>query len=282
MSHTQKVGRTMQINVCAISAIVISVILGESAQSNLQAQERFSTQQIETPTAVRLLPQEAVNRYAKLNAVAQPSVKAWIESQARVELQRPSLDTASLNAAIQNRFGGAAAKGVHSSPATAVPAGMDIDALAFMVLMQAANDQNQDLQEIMNEMQARTKAKQALRNLLNQLQRDVAANANQQAKEVCATAECRSIAQEFAQIESLTAQTGHPVRFNVSDPPTYGQLRQAQTAAGESLDGLSDMSNSMQMKIQMEQAQYSQVMEAISNIEKKMNDTSTSIIQNMK
>jgi len=154
--------------------------------------------------------------------------------------------------------------------------------MAFIVLMQATNDQNQDLQEIMNEVQAQTKAKQALRDLLNQVQRDVASNANQQAKEVCATAECRSIAQQIAQVESLTSQTGHPVRFNASNPPTYGQLRQAQATANESLDSLSDMSQAMQMKIQMEQSQYSQIMEAISNIEKKMSDTSNSIIQNMK
>jgi len=43
-----------------------------------------------------------------------------------------------------------------------------------------------------------------------------------------------------------------------------------------------DMSQEMQMKLQMEQQQYSQCMEAVSNIMKKVSDTSSSIVQNMK
>jgi hypothetical protein len=45
---------------------------------------------------------------------------------------------------------------------------------------------------------------------------------------------------------------------------------------------LGDMSQEMQMKLQMEQQQYGQCMEAVSNIMKKVSDTSSSIVQNMK
>jgi hypothetical protein len=43
-----------------------------------------------------------------------------------------------------------------------------------------------------------------------------------------------------------------------------------------------DMSQDMQMKLQMEQQQYSQCMEAVSNIMKTVSATSSSIVQNMK
>jgi len=276
MTHKHIIGPAAQYIACAICAFAI----GTCADANLSAQERPTAQRVEVPTAIRPVPLEAANRYAKLSAVAQPSVRAWVESQARVELQRSTLDTASLNAAIQSRFGGA--KGSRASASTGIPAGADIDALAFMVLMQAASDQNQDLQEIMNEVQVINNAKVVLRNAMSTLQNELSRTTNIKAAVVCMTPGCLSIAQQLRDVETLTSKTEHPVRFATYTTPTFGQLRQAQTAANQSLDSLSDMSQSMQMKLQMEQSQYSQIVEAISNIEKKMNDTSENIIQNMK
>lgn len=274
-------GETLGI-AAVVSALAIGLVFGACGQPNVEAQERPEAQRADATMAIRPVPQEAVDRYAKLSPALQPSAESWVESQARVEIQRPNVDVTSLEAAIRARFSGARSPASHGLSGAGIPAGADIEEMAFIVLMQATNDQNQDLQEIMNEVQAQTKAKQALRSLLNQLQRDAASNANQQAKEVCATPECRSIAQQIALVESLTSQTGHPVRFNASNPPTYGQLRQAEITANESLDSLNDMSQALQMKLQMEQSQYSQIMEAMSNIEKKMSETSSSIIQKMK
>jgi hypothetical protein len=56
--------------------------------------------------------------------------------------------------------------------------GQDIDALAFIVLMNAANDMDKDLQEIMGEVKAMTNAKQKLRDLINLVNKDVADNAD--------------------------------------------------------------------------------------------------------
>ena len=274
--------RTSRSGIRAASALLICLAFSACAQRDLEAQERSAVQRADAPIAIRPIPQEAVSRYAKLSGVLQPSVKAWVETQARIELQRPSPDIASLEAAIRARFNGTGSAGAHTPPATGIPAGADIEELAFVVLMEATNDQDQDLQEIMNEVQAQTKAKEALRNLLNVLQSDLAANANQQASATCTTPACKAIPQQLAQVESLTSQAKHPVHFNISGKPTYGQLRQAQSVANEASDSLSDMSTSMQMKLQLEMSQYTQVMEAMSNIEKKMSDTSSSIIQNLK
>jgi hypothetical protein len=282
VAYKSAVSRVNWTSIFAASALSIGLAFSARAQTNLEAQERPAAVRSDAPIAIRPLPQEAVSRYDKLNAVLQPSVKAWVETQARIELQRPSPDIASLEAAIRARFSGAGSAVAHTPPATGIPAGADIEELIFVVLMEATNDQNQDLQQIMNEVQAQTKAKQALRNLLNVLQSDIAANANQQAAATCNTPACQSIVQQLAQVESLTSQAHHPVHFNISSKPTYGQLRQAQAVANEASDSLNDMSTSMQMKLQLEMSRYAQVMEAMSNIEKTMSDTSNSIIQNLK
>ena len=56
--------------------------------------------------------------------------------------------------------------------------GQDIDALAFIVLVNAANDMDKDLQEIMGEVKAMTNAKQKLRDLINLVNKDVADEAD--------------------------------------------------------------------------------------------------------
>ncbi len=50
----------------------------------------------------------------------------------------------------------------------------DIEAVAFIVLMQATNDMDNDLQEIMAEVKSMTNAKQKLRDLINLVNKDVA------------------------------------------------------------------------------------------------------------
>jgi hypothetical protein len=60
----------------------------------------------------------------------------------------------------------------------------DISGLAYQVLMNATNDNDNDLEQIMAEVQAQTKAKQALRNVLAQVAIDVAANQAEQSCDV--------------------------------------------------------------------------------------------------
>ncbi len=57
-----------------------------------------------------------------------------------------------------------------------IPPGADIEELAFIVLMNATNDMDNDLQEIMNEVQAQTQAKNFLRSQMQIVSQDVANN----------------------------------------------------------------------------------------------------------
>ena len=53
---------------------------------------------------------------------------------------------------------------------------MDIESLVLIVIMDATNAQENEMQTIMNEIQAQNNAKQQLRNQMNAVNRDVAAN----------------------------------------------------------------------------------------------------------
>jgi len=60
-----------------------------------------------------------------------------------------------------------------------LPAGADIEELAFIVLMDATKSQDADLQSIMEETKSQNAAKQNLRNNMQTVNRDVANNAAQ-------------------------------------------------------------------------------------------------------
>jgi hypothetical protein len=273
--------------------LAVGVTFSASAEGNQASQERV-VQYRETPFEMRPMPSELVSRNAKLQNLLQPSVKSWVETQARIELQRPNLDQSALEAAIRGRFGSALASGPHPASAASattgkgsgggvgIPAGADIEELAFIVLMQATNDQNSDLQQIMNEVQAQTKAKEFLRQQMQMVNTDVANNARQQSNSPCTTPACQQLAKQASEIARVTAQTNKPVQINIGRPITYGDLKSIQSNLQGSLDSMNEMSEMTSMRMQMALDRRSKFVEALSNILKKIDDTQDAIIQNLK
>jgi flagellar hook-basal body complex protein FliE len=102
--------------------------------------------------------------------------------------------------------------------------GADVAELAFIVLMEATNAQDQDLQQIMAQTQSINNQKAAARQ----------------------------------------------------------QMQAAQQGASGQKDSLADMSEMQQMRLQMAMDRRSKLIEALSNIMKKLNDIGDSIVQNMK
>jgi len=90
------------------------------------------------------------------------AARAWVEQQARIEAKRPKPDLNALRTAIRQRFPGSfSAPGSQQPGVTAAQNNSDIDAVVFVVLMQAAQDAQSDLEEQMKQMQAIIKQKQA-------------------------------------------------------------------------------------------------------------------------
>jgi hypothetical protein len=92
----------------------------------------------------------------------------------------------------------------------------DLEAVAFIVMMQATNDMDKDLKAIMDEVKSMTAAKAKLRDLINQVNKDVANNAEQDAP--CLTPLCRSLPSQLSQLAAMTANLEKPVRMRFLHP----------------------------------------------------------------
>jgi hypothetical protein len=116
----------------------------------------------------------------------------------------------------------------------------DIEALALVVLMEAANSAQEDLQAIMAGVQAINAAKQRQREVLCEIQRQAA------------------------------------------DAASKERLDAAVDAIKESLDSMSELGETESLRLQMAMDRLSKLMSTLSNILKKISDTSQSITQNLK
>jgi hypothetical protein len=264
----------------------ISLILAFAAASGVRAQDApngasAKTQEPAVQLTIRPIPAETTRRFQQFQGVLQPTAKAWIEQQARTEAQRSAPEMEALKVAIRQRFSNS--KGPAGTKVSAPGANvqdMDIDAIVFIVLTQAANDQQDDLQSMMQQMQAIANEKQRLRKLLDEMNQPAAQAGKSSATEPCKTAICQTLP---ARLEPLSAAAlPRPVRIRIPGVVTYGDLAGVQSQLKQSQDSLADMSQELQLKMQMAQQAYTQCMETISNLMKSVSDTENSIIANMK
>ncbi len=154
--------------------------------------------------------------------------------------------------------------------------------MVFIVLMQAANNSEQDLQNTMKEVQATTAAKQQLRNLVDRVKRDTNTAGQPTAKQPCRTAICQSLPGELKQLSAFTAQSKHPIRLSVPENLTYGQLQPIVTQLDQYVDAMNDMSQQQQQELQMTMDRRSRLEQALSNVMKEQQDTAGNIVSNMK
>lgn len=220
-----------------------------------------------------ITPEMHKRSLASLSAL-QPSAKQWVRREAQVEAHRSAHDHAALEAAVRERFG-------KSLPAA------DVSELVFDILITSIAPQYNSLLQMRDELQAQTAAQQALRDIISKVSAaDVAPNSAAGAKasinEPCNTSSCRSLAQSATKISILTVHTQHSLRYNLPDNFTYAQAQQALQQMRQDLDTLNDITQAQQLKLQMAQQQWSQIMDMISNVMKAMNDTSSAILQNLK
>jgi hypothetical protein len=216
-------------------------------------------------------------RYNALRSRLQPSVAQWVVQQAAVQKKQTKPDLGALRATVRARLGGSLAA-------------MDVDALVFLVMMEAAQSSQSDLQQIMQQVQADNQAKQSLRGVQEQLQQaqaNLEANARAQSKpsaanEPCVTPACAAIAEKAKNAERVSAASSKPLHYAVGTQPTRSQIAELQVRTKADSDSLNDLSEQLQLRMQMEQQELSQAYETISNIMKTMSDTSSAVIQNLK
>jgi hypothetical protein len=180
--------------------------------------------------------------------------------------------------------------GPHGPDLGGVPPGNDIEALAFVVLMQATQDMDEDLKTIMAEVKAMTSAKQALRALISKVNKDVASNAGQTngRRPLHFRAGMGSEkAYHRAPVPFPDAETRGGVGFVRTDLfpgaiTDVSQLLAIQDELKGKLDGMNELSEMTSLRLQMSMDRRSKLISTLSNILKKISTTQETLVQNLK
>lgn len=197
------------------------------------------------PTAkleIRPLPPELLQRASALHALLQPSAKAWIDQQAKIEEKRPSFSVDELRSAIRQRFAASlsSAKSGKSGPATVLQSNNAVDGAAVMIILQMIQDGDKDLQAQMQNAYAMMQVKQALRNLLDQLDQEMAAGNVSPRNAPCTTPLCRSLPAKLSQLAAVSANTPRPIHLQAPANLTHQQLAMVQANVARELNNLNE------------------------------------------
>jgi hypothetical protein len=244
-----------------------TILFSSSIPGFAQTQLRHET------VAVREIPPEFQTRYITYQSRLRPSVRSWVTEQARLQALKPAPDRATLDAAVRARFSGAGNASLAAS---------DIEAVAFIVMMEATTEMDKDMQAIMAEVKAMTNAKQKLRDLMNQVDKDIASSANAPPAAPCKTPGCQSLSRECTELSAMTGNTRKPLHFQLPAQPSYGSLRQLQNQLNSALSQASEWGDEESLRLQMAMDRRSKFIETLSNIMKKTSDTSQAVVSNLK
>lgn len=234
------------------------------------------------PAEVSELPPEMTRRFSNFHAVLQPSARAWVEQQAHLQAQKGAPDVPGLENAIRGRFPQPNGSGRSGGVLGGGPvAGGDIEAIAFIVLMNATQGMDQDLKTIMGQVNSINRAKESLRSLQSSVQQEAAASGGK-SNIPCRSPFCQSLPERLAQLSASTANLRRPVRLQSPPAPTYASLQELQNSLKSELDSMNEMSEMESLRLQMAMDRRSKFMETLSNLMKKTSDTQSSLIANLK
>lgn len=166
----------------------------------------------------------------------------------------------------------------------------DIEALAFLVLMQATKSAREDLKMIMAEVKAITATKKKLRDLISKVNKDVAHNAGR-----------RNGKRPLDFRSGMGSEKAyHRAQMPFADPPSkaglklvatdlfddqivdISQLTAIKEDLNDQLDSLSEMSELQMLRLQMVMDRQAKYMSTLSNLLKKVSSTQDSLVQNIK
>jgi hypothetical protein len=156
----------------------------------------------------------------------------------------------------------------------------DIEALCFLVLMQAAKSAQEDLKAIMAQVKAINDAKEKQRELLAEMQRLASKFANKKAGDPVWPPQ--SIQRQIVALDSLIKIAKMKIKANRNGPATKAQLDAMVDKMKSDLDSMSEMGEMESLRLQMAMDRLSKMMSTLSNILKKISDTAQSIVQNLK
>lgn len=196
-----------------------------------------------------LTNQQAEDFYNKAMPVMRPALKNIVLTNAR-QLKGRTVNADSLTQALKNN-------GQISNLQST-----DIEAMVMLIMMQASKDANEDMKNMLAEMKKINDQKKQMREK-NQLMKQ------------------QQVGMKDSLRKNYAARTGiQPAK--PKDSLTKINLNIANATLQDRKDSLSDMSGEQQLRLQMYMDRKGKMEATISNIMKKIADTQSQIIQNLK
>jgi len=214
-------------------------------------------------------PPEAVRLHATYFGRVVPSVRFWIGLQAKKAAQAPpgAAAEASLASAVRARFAGQRM------------GADDVNVLVALVLMQASKQTEQDLKALAEKQKATLEAKKQLRELQDELAKQVADAAGQDDSARCVPPKCGGLG--LATVSAAVRQTSTRVALTSREPMTLGELRAVADEVKDRLDSLSELGETESLRLQMAMDRRSAFVSTLSDLMKKVPDTSHSIVDSL-
>lgn len=264
-------------------SLAVAVILTCSAGMAIPAAAQMlqQPQARVQPAQVRELPPEMTRRFANFHAALQPSARSWVEQQAKMQAQEGAPDMQGLESAVRIRFPQLNGSGAGSGMLGGSSGSNDIEAVAFIVLMNATQDMDQDLRTLMGQVNSINQAEESLRSIQSGMQQE-AARSGGKSNTPCRSPFCLSLAERLSQLSAGTANLPRPVRLQSPPVPTYANLQVLQNSLNSQLDSMSEMGETESLRLQMAMDRRSKFVEMLSSMMKKISDTQSSIIGNLK
>jgi hypothetical protein len=154
--------------------------------------------------------------------------------------------------------------------------GQDIQAIAFLVLMQASKSAQEDLKAIMAKVKSINEQKAKLRNAMNKINNSPTIN-NVQLDSFHLLSNRTIALQQGRNPESIKL-----VRSTRAKQVSKTDLDAMVVKLKGDLDSMSEMGEMESLRLQMLMDRKSKMMSTLSNLLKKIHDTQQSIIQNLK
>lgn len=163
--------------------------------------------------------------------------------------------------------------------------GQDIEALAFLVLMQASKSAQEDLKAIMAQVKAINNQKEKLRSAsallksnqnITRFKLDSLKSVSNQTQVIQKQNNLRKI----QPVRTVAFDSTKPVRANT--PVTKAEINSTTDKMKNDLDSMSEMGEMESLRLQMAMDRMSKMMSTLSNLLKKISDTAQGIIQNLK
>jgi hypothetical protein len=216
-------------------------------------------------------PAEAVRLHATHYGAVQPSVRFWIQLEARkLKVASPaSLNVASVAAAARARFAGQ-----RMAPG-------DLETLVVLVLIDASKQTEWEMRALAEKQRAALQARETLRELQARLDTQAADVAGKPDAAPCRPPACGDVGLGEAAAALRQTSSASRLALPTREPATVGELRAIKDAMRDKVEAISALGEAEARRLQAARDRLSMLVSALGEILVKASDTAQSVVQKL-